>query len=467
MQLVILLLILSSTTFEYLAKRVGLPGPLNYVPELLAVLVAAYVVVMGARTRFQNMRFEYWVVFGALLVVVLCGIAMNGVAPGPVFAGMRTYLRAMPLFFLPAVMSLEDRKVKRQLLLVLAVSMVQVPLALYQRIHGRAEGHLTGDLTIGTLMSSNHLSVFLICVACVLAGMYLRKRLSLGKFVVLVLVVLIPTTINETKGTIILAPIGLLTTFIVGAKPGKRVGNALVALLVISLFGSIFLPVYDYYARQRWGYGLVDFMMMHGRLEGYLSKQDAAVGSSQAGKVDAIVIPLKELARDPPELAFGLGTGNASDSALGLQFTGRYFHRFEPFRQSTGSIVILETGVLGIALVYVLYLMIFRDARYLAERDKSLQGALAAGWTGAMAVMAISTFYTNTIVSPALSFLFWYFSGVIAANRVRFMRQLAQERSARRLGSATDPARYRPQYPGLTGPAALARRRPAQGSEGG
>lgn len=442
MQLLILLLIVASMSFEYLAKRVGLPGPLNYVPELLAVCVAAYVVVMGARTRFQNVRFEYWVIFGGTLAVILSGIAMNSVASGPVFAGMRTYLRAMPLFFLPAVLAIDDRKLRRQLILILLMSLVQVPLTVYQRIHGRAEGHITGDLAMGTLMSSNHLSVFLICVACVLAGMYLRKRISLMKFVVLVLVVLIPTTVNETKGTIILAPIGLLTTFILGAKPGKRVGNALVALLVISLFGSIFLPVYDYYARQRWGYGLVDFMMMHGRVEGYLSKRDAGIGSQQAGRVDAIVIPVKELARDPPELAFGLGTGNASDSALGLQFTGQYFRRFEPFRQSTAAILILETGLFGLALVYVLYWLIFRDTRYVAERDKSLQGAIAVGWTGVSAVIVIATFYTNTIASPAISMLFWYFSGMLAAQRVRVEHQKARASSSARQPKLVPTAGY-------------------------
>jgi hypothetical protein len=447
MQFLILFLILAATTFEYLAKRLGAPGVLNYTPEIMAVFVSAYVVVAGARTRFQNVRFEYWVVFGAILVVVLSGIAMNGVGAGPVFAGMRTYLRAIPMFFLPAVMALDDKKLKRQLMLILLLSLVQGPLTVYQRTHSQAEGHITGDLTIGTLMNTNYLTVFLVCVACVLAGMYLRKRISLLKFIVLVLLVLVPTTVNETKGTVVLAPVGLLTTFIVGARPGKRVSNALIALLVISVFGSIFLPVYDYYSRQRWGYGLVDFFTMQGRVEGYLEKRHAAIGAPTAGRVDAIVIPLEELAHDPPELAFGLGVGNASDSALGTQFTGHYFRRFEPFRLSTGALLIMETGLLGLTLVYVLYWLIFRDVRWVATHHQGLTGALAVGWMGVVAVITIATFYTNVMSSNALSFLFWYFSGYVAAKHAAPVRHAARAASAPQLMKIPPSARPGPPLP--------------------
>ena len=238
----------------------------------------------------------------------------------------------------------------------------------------------------------------------------------------LLLVVLIPTTVNETKATIVLLPLGLLATFIVASASNRRLRNGLIAVTALSLFGSIFVPVYDYYVKPRWGYGIVEFFTMEGRLEGYLERPRAGVGTREAGKVDAIVVPLKAIAREPAQLAFGYGIGNASESALGEKFTGEYFRRFQPFRLSTASVLIMETGVLGLALVLCLNFMIFRDARFLAVRAPGLLGGLAAGSVGVVAVVTGAMFYTELMAYGSISFLFWYFSGLVAAERMRLER---------------------------------------------
>jgi hypothetical protein len=164
---------------------------------------------------------------------------------------------------------------------------------------------------------------------------------------------------------------------------------------------------------------------MEGRLEGYLSR-GSRLGVQNAGKLDGVTVPLTELARDPGQLAFGLGIGNASNSALGEQFTGAHYRRFEPFIQSTASTLILEIGVLGSLLVLFVYFLILRDAQILARRDSGLIGAFGVGWMGVVVVMAISTFYAETIGSGALGFLFWYGSGVIAAQRMRRVQHVTR-----------------------------------------
>lgn len=402
-----------------------LPNLASYLPELTAIAVAAYVVGAGVQDSFRYVRLQYWLVFGMLTLVVVCGLLVNALEPGPLFAGLRTYLRAMPLLFLPAVLSIDDRRLRTQLTLLLAASLVQFPVAFVQRMQVLAENRTSGDSVVGTLVTSPMLSVFLICAACVLTGLYLRKRLRAAWFFPLFLLVLAPTTLNETKATLVLLPAGLFTAFIVGSPRGAKIRNGIVATGALAVFGAIFVPVYDYFMKPRWGYGLIDFLTMEGRVERYLMR-GAEVGEQEAGKLDGIVVPLTELSREPAWLVFGLGVGNASDSALGEQFTGEYFRRFEPFLQSTASVVMLELGVLGLALVLMLYFMIFRDARVVARRDPGLTGAFAVGWSGAVAVMALATFYTEMMASSALSFLFWYFSGVVMARRMRLAEPAAR-----------------------------------------
>ena len=102
------------------------------------------------------------------------------------------------------------------------------------------------------------------------------------------------------------------------------------------------------------------------------------------GKVDAIVVPLRVLSRDPSLLGFGLGIGNVSDSALGADFSGEHFQRYGHFVQSGLSLLLWETGLLGTGLVLALLAMLFVDAFHVSRGD-DFMAALALGMMGTVA----------------------------------------------------------------------------------
>ena len=154
MQFLVYAIITSSLCFEYLGDQGYAPSSIAYAQELLAVVAVLVVVVGGVQQRFGNVAAGYWLVFGALAVTILCGLLTNGVESGPIFAGLRAYLRAIPFFFLPAVVLFSPRQVKAQLLLVLAFAVAQLPISLDQRLTTFARGYLSGDRTIGTLTDS-------------------------------------------------------------------------------------------------------------------------------------------------------------------------------------------------------------------------------------------------------------------------------------------------------------------------
>ncbi|MEP7244977.1 MAG: hypothetical protein ABI885_15030 [Gammaproteobacteria bacterium] len=415
MQAIVLLMLFAACAAQFLGQIHVLPRSAQYSQEVFSAIIAIYVVAEGVRHRFRHVRPAMWFAFIAVAIVICCGIAMNSVASGPLFAGIRSYLRAMPVFFLPAVWLISEKTLRKQLLFLLAVSLAQFPLALLQRLQVLAAERTSGDSVQGSLMNSGILTVFLVCAACVLTGMYMRKQVSGKLFMGLLLVLLLPTTLNETKATIFLVPLGLMTTFILGSPRGVRMRYSAAAVGTLVLFGAIFVPVYDYFMKPRWGYGIVDFFMMDGRVEGYLDK-DATFGSKHIGMVDTVVVPLREMSKDIPTLAFGVGIGNASESSLGQQFEGHYLEKFGPFLGNTAATLLVETGLLGIGLVFTLYFLIFRDAVYLSARDRGLYGALGVGWMGAMVVMTVATFY-RPLIASGVSYLFWYMSGVVAARR--------------------------------------------------
>jgi hypothetical protein len=422
--MLMMFMIVAVTTFEYLGTIHVLPFAAKFAPDILSALVLLLVVLLGTRGRFQHVRAAYWFVFGAVVLTMVSGALANSLQPGPLFTGVRNYVRAVPLFLLPAVYEFSERHIRRQLQLALALCIFQVPIAFHQWIT-RRQGAFTGDVIVGTLFLSGTLSVFLICAACVLTGAWLRKRLALTTFLPLFLLVIAPTTINETKATIVLLPLGLLVTFIAAAPRGTRLKNAILAAGLIAVFAAIFIPVYNTYGTGRKpgeGTPIVEFFTNKEKLDRYMGG-NAGVGAParEVGRVDAIVTPLKEMSKDPTHFAVGLGIGNVAHSPLGEKFTGAYFPKFGQFLLSSASVFILEIGVFGLALVFTLDYLIYRDARVVAEADRGLVGALAAGWTGVTAVIVIATFYIALGSCDAISFLFWYFSGLVAAHRMRLI----------------------------------------------
>jgi hypothetical protein len=429
MQALILAMIVSVVTFPYLVREAGwLSRWFLYTPEILSMIAAGYVLVVGVQSRFRFVRPVYWLVFGALILLIVVSAIVNQLQPGPMFAGIRNYLRAMPFFFLPAVMLITDRQLRTQLTVLLVLCLIQLPLAYQQRLQTIAsaarrgiletEG-TTGDLTIGTLMGSGLLTLFLIGAACVLTSFYLRRRLSGGRYLVLLLLVLLPTTLNETKVTLFLLPVALLTVFVIGSEAGTRVRNVAVGLFFTVAFMGVFLAIYDYYMAPRWGYGLIDFLMMEGRVEGYLTRGVQVGDQQRGGMLDGTMAAWAELSRDPLKLIFGFGIGNASDSALGAQFSGEYFRFFQHLPMKSMTYFLLELGLLGLLLVLLLHWLIFVESARLGQRGDSTVAMLALGWCGVSAVIAAGIIYSELIASLAMSYLYWYFSGVIVAAGMR------------------------------------------------
>jgi hypothetical protein len=409
---------------DFIVYSLGLPAATHFIPELLSGIVMVYVLVVGTRSGFRLVAAKYWLVFGALAIVMLCGIIINGTGAGPIVSGMRFYLRGVPLFLLAAVLPITDVQLGRQLKLLLGLGFIQVPLTLYQRWAVMSQGKFSGDTVRGTVFDSGVLSMFLVCVVLVLTGLLMKRRIGKLQYCILFLTLLIPTTINETKITVLILPLGLLVTLILGSERGRRLRYAGIGLSVLVAFGAIFVPVYDMLQEHNpYKVKIMDFFTSEKTLNSYLATtgkhSEAGIGRTKlAGRSDSIVVPLAYLSRDPINLAFGLGLGNVSPSNLGRNFEGAYFRLFRSVLVTCFAYFLLEFGVLGFSLIGCLYLLIFLDTLRVARLDKGLTGALAAGWTGIMAIFAVAVVYNVFFQFVSVTYLYWYFAGVITARSV-------------------------------------------------
>ena len=140
------------------------------------------------------------------------------------------------------------------MLLLLVIALIQLPLAVEQRMHGFG-GEMgfvtyTGDATTGTFIISSVLSLFLICAMCMLVAFYVRRRLATWQFVLLLPAILAPTLINETKGTLVFLPIGLIATYLAATDPRRRITALLTAMSLTILVGAAFVPIYDSFRKE-------------------------------------------------------------------------------------------------------------------------------------------------------------------------------------------------------------------------
>jgi hypothetical protein len=404
---------------DFLVKLLGLPAILHFLPEAMSAVVVVYVLFAGTRDRFRLVAPKYWFAFGAMAVVIVCGIINNASEVGPLLSGMRFYLRAVPMFFLPAVLPLTENQIKRQLKWLLMLAVVQVPMAVYQQWVIHSAGRFTGDDVRGTMMDSGILSLFLICAVLVLTGLLLRRRIRPLAYWALFFLLLIPTTINETKVTVIFLPVGLLVTLLIAAEPGKKLKYIGMACAALVIAGALFVPIYNFtqshnpYKNEK---DITAFFTNEKALGKYMSSGIGGVGTTKdVRRGDAIVVPFEFLAQDPVRLMFGLGMGAVSPSNFGKNFEGSYYVLFQKFLIISFTFFLLELGVLGVIVIGVLFWMVFSDTLVVAREDDTLIGGLAAGWIGVVVIFAIDVGYTIFHEFTSVTYLYWYFSGLICA----------------------------------------------------
>ncbi|MEP6546183.1 MAG: hypothetical protein ABJD53_01855 [Gammaproteobacteria bacterium] len=440
MQFVLYFTICTVMLNDFIVKTLDLPTPLHFLPELLSVVIVLYVVVSGTRDRFRLVAPKYWFAFAVFSVFIISGVINSAPGAGPMLSGMRFYLRAVPLFFLASVLPQSEAQLMRQLKLLLALSLLQIPVAAYQRWIVLSQGRYSGDDVRGTLMDSGILSIFLICVVLVLTGLLLKGRIGRLRFAILFFLMLFPTIINETKGTLVMLPAGLMVALVMGAGPGKRLRYAGFALVGLVAFAAVFIPIYNmmevhnpYKSEQ----DITNFFTNEKQLDRYMSSNVAGVGTSKdVRRGDALGVPLQFLSKDPAQLAFGLGLGSVSPSNFGKNFEGSYFMLFKKFLITSVTFFIIEFGLLGLVMVGVLTGLVFMDTLWVSRNDVGLTGAMAAGWTGVVATMVIGLLYTILHEFTSVTYLYWYFSGVICARRMALMRDVARRTSAPQASAA-------------------------------
>jgi hypothetical protein len=430
MQALVIALFLQIMVVEYLIKSRGLLSPYAIlIPELLsgvAMLVVLVRIMGGTRIALD---WRYGIFLAALLSTIVFGYMVQDVPDGAMLAGARSYLKFLPFFLLPAVHRFTPRQLHTQLMLLLVLALAQTPLALYQRFVEFGSAMHTGDPVRGTLTTSSGLSMLMVTAIAGAVVFYLRGRVRLTALVVLCAWLFLPTTINETKATVLLLPVALLAPVMLMRK--TRLLPKLVPILGVGfLAGTAFVIAYNTLIKNgEYGGPLGEFFTNSDKIGYYLYTGAANTDQPYVGRFDSIEIALEYTSQDPLKLAFGYGAGNVSESFL-PEFAGRYSDYFLRLGvgQTQVTTFLWEVGVAGLLAYLFLFYLVTRDSLTLA-RSSDPAAHLGQLWTVAMIIMSFGLLYKSVFSMNDFGYLFWYFSGVVAS-RAALLRQSVPRRVA-------------------------------------
>ncbi len=414
MQLFIYLTFIAVFSLDFLHRYGIIPRQVTWLPELLSIGAFIAVVFVVTKKKDVEIGLGYWIIFAFMTLHLTSGVVLNEVSSPVLISGLRTYLKYIPFFFIPVVFAFSGGDIKKQLNLLLILTLVQFPIAIYQRFVESA-GLRTGDIVRGTLNTSSLLSVYLLSAFAILLAFYLKKKISLKVFALLALIFLIPTTLNETKGTVLLLPFAVLLPAFFSDMGKRRLRSMTSAIAVGGLFLMIFSFSYNHFYGSH--YTLAGFYTDEAKLQKKLAPKASGI-SEEEGRLDVIIAPFKEFSDEPFKLLYGLGIGNVGESFLGANYSGAYNEQYGDKMYLAFANIIWETGVLGAILIMLLWAKISSDAIWL-RKQTGITSIIALGWIGVMGVLFVSLFYKNIINQNAIGYLFWYFAGLMASERVR------------------------------------------------
>ncbi len=412
-------------TLPFIIFNKLLPMSARHLTDLGAIFVFIALIVEAAGKRRFYLPAKYCLYAFFLVSAVALSAIVSGQSLGSLLFGIKTYFVYVPYFLLPFAVRFTQNEVQSWLTLFLCIAILQLPLTIFQRFIQFGDRMHTGDYITGIMGISSFLSIFLMCAIALILAFYLHKKVSIWSFVLLTVMFFLPTTINETKGTLLLLPLALAIPALLHVVKTGSIVKFIPVALIGGLFFTVFVAIYNQFEQAAFDrtlaekdlfeYTFRDRDQFRESSESPVAAQRKLNKSGETGRGDAILIPLEILANEGL-LAFGKGLGNLTHTTVSFFLgEGNKYEHLKP-TYNVVSRVLWELGLIGVAMSFAIMLMITIDVWALAGRA-GFNGTLATGWLGVIAVLTASMVYKDLINGNVLSAPFWLITGYLCSLR--------------------------------------------------
>lgn len=267
-------------------------------------------------------------VFGLMLLFLffsLISITNNIGHFQEIFTEVKNYFAYWGITFAVYFLIKDEKQMRKVMMLLLFIALLQVPVSLYQQIFIVSHQHRTapGDSIVGTFGgnpeaggSSGAQTIFLITVVGSLAAGYLRDKIGLLKFLMLTGVLMVPVLLNETKIIFFLVPIiALLLVWVFFREQVFKTSVMVLAMLSVGMVVGLF-----YFTYLQHGYSDEKAETIEVYIDRLLSKtvEKERVNNRGLGRLGAPIYWASEIkiTEDPIKFLFGHGIGSTKSSGL-------------------------------------------------------------------------------------------------------------------------------------------------------
>jgi hypothetical protein len=350
-----------------------------------------------------------------LFLVLICATALVNLQSLSQFIyGFKGYAQVVGFFFAVTLLPIAGKQINSLVKLIVVIAVIQLPFVLHQWLVlvpqrvSLGSGVVAEDVIAGTMGASATgggsnaiLSILLITAISIIAAGYKRGQLRPWKCAVIVVICMIPMTLNANR----IASLYLVVVFLIifGPVMFRRVSRFLAggvlaaALIAASIWVSLHLS---------------------SRSEEFVNWQDLVVstferntdaeigyGAYELNRLTSITFWWSEQLKHPNVKSFLFGNGpgaarEAADSSLGVATLAGTRYGGMGIGLTGISSLLWELGVVGLAVVFALHLNAIRSAHWVASnlRDNPFRQFVAEGLRASVVVFALSLFHRNSFL---------------------------------------------------------------------
>jgi len=360
--------------------------------------------------------------FAIGLLVILGGLFIADATTGPFVGGLRLFGKYLIFFALPMACLPSAGQLRNQMLLLLALALIQLPVTVWQRFFQYAGSG--GDFARGTVGTGAFNAIILISVSAGVVGAYCKKKIRPATAVILATVLLLPPALAEVKTAFILMPFAILFPILHARSANGDTRPSLASgVLVFVLALGAFVVTLDTtentlngrHSAEGEKFSLLALLTDKDRLLNYLAPQASGANTERYGRIDGLLAPFSEFKDRPMLLLTGLGLGAITNSPIESFSADQHIELAKSGKgKSTYGRLLWEVGLLGMLLVLIGLAMLWRDARFLCK-EQTEYGALGLAMTAIVPIFVIAFFWRYLLTNNTVMCLLAYFAGLVVA----------------------------------------------------
>lgn len=323
---------------------------INYICDLLLIVLLVITIAKGNGHSLKiKKRIEYIpiVCFG---IVILLGWMFNHTPILMALWGLRNYGRFF-IYFIFCINFLQSDDVDKMENIFVKIFPIHIVFVIYQYIiEGLNQDRLSG--IFGNDVGGNvGLMIYLAIMMCIIMARYEYKNMSLSKFAIYLILILINAALSELKFLFIVAVLLLIWYLLMSKRKGKGMLLLLTFIIIVYIAIQIFYSVFPEYA---------NFMDIDNILN-QVSAQEVYASQFDVGRTSVFskLSPIITRWAGKGAVWIGIGVGNADYSSAINILNSAFFKTYEYIHYTWLSLgyLFVETGYIG-TIVYTAFYVI-------------------------------------------------------------------------------------------------------------